>query len=183
MASSRDLKDDALFLGATLAILVGIGLLLETTGTLHLPGWGLPVFVLAAAGISLWLCVVRGRSAIFLGAGVALALSGFVLLGTALGQGIAHTWPLIMASIGVGLFSYGARRYRGMRISFVVPSLVIICLGLFFALFSFHVLTVSLAVFVSMWWPVLFIIGGISMFLAWSLRSRRERAKRRLDES
>ncbi len=183
MASSRDLKDDALFLGATLALLVGIGLLLETTGALHLPGWGFPVLVLAAAGVSLWLCVVRGRSAIFLGAGVSLALSGFVLLASALGQGIAHTWPLIMASLGVGLFSYGARRFRGMRISFVVPSLVIVCLGLFFALLSFHILTVSLAVFVSIWWPVLFIIGGISMFLAWSLRSRGEHEKRRLDES
>ena len=183
MASSRDLKDDALFLGATLTLLVGIGLLLETTGALHLPGWGFPVLVLAAAGISLWLCIVRGRSAVFLGTGVGLGLSGFVLLATAFGQGISHTWPLIMVSIGVGLFAYGARRYRGMRISFVVPSFVIVILGFFFSLFSFHIVTVSLAVFVSIWWPVLFIIGGISMFLAWSLRSRRERAKRRLDES
>ena len=183
MASSRDLKDDALFLGAVLALLVGIGLLLETTGALHLPGWGLPVLVMGAAGVSLWLCVVRGRSAVFLGTGVALGLSGFILLGSALGQGVARTWPLIMASAGVGLFSYGARRYRGMRISFVVPSFVIVLLGLFFALFSFHILTIGLAVFVSTWWPLLFIIGGISMFLAWSLRSRREHAKGRLDES
>ena len=183
MASQRDLKDDVLFLGATIALLVGIGMLLETTGALHLPGWGLPVLVLAVAGVSLWLCVVRGRSAVFLGTGVGLGLSGFVLLGSALGLGIKTTWPLIMVSIGIGLFAYGTRRYRGPRITFVIPSIVIVLLGLFFSLFSFHVLTVTLAVFVSMWWPLLFIFGGISMFLAWSLRSRKEHAKRRLDES
>ncbi|HUX38850.1 MAG TPA: hypothetical protein VMV44_13200 [Rectinemataceae bacterium] len=182
MASSRDLKDDALFLGALLALLVGTGLLLETTGTLHLPHWGLPVLVLAAAGVSLWLFIVRGRSAVFLGTGVALALSGIVLLVSALGVGISRSWPLVMASLGLGLLAYGSRRLRGLKAAIAVPSLGIVLLALFFALFSFRVVTVSLAVFVSQWWPLLFIIGGISMFLAWSLRSRRDRAKRRLGE-
>ena len=183
MGSSRDLKDDALFLGALFALLVGIGLLFETTGTLHMPEWGLPVMVLAAAGILLWLCVVRGYSAVFLGTGIALALSALSLFIYALGPGIVHSWPLIMASAGIGLFSYGLRRFKSFRPAIAVPATIIIILALFFSLFSFHVVTVSLAVFVSEWWPLLFIIGGISMFLAWSLRSRRERAKRRLEDS
>jgi len=183
MGSSRNLKDDALFLGALFALLAGVALLMETTGTLHLPHWGLPVVVLAAAGISLWLCVARGRSALFLGAGIALALSGVVLLVSALGVGLARLWPLIMASVGIGLLAYGVKRFHGLRTAISVPSFVIVFLAFFFALFSFHLVTVRLSVFVSEWWPLLFIIGGISMFLAWSLRSRRGRAKRRLDES
>lgn len=183
MASSRDLKDDALFLGALVALLLGLGLLFETTGLLRLPEWGLPIALLALAGIFLWLCMVRGRSGIFLGAGVSLGLAGLVFLAAAMGAGIARLWPFLMASAGFGLLAYGARRFSGPRAGIVVPSASLILLALFFSLFSLHILTVSLAAFVAAWWPLLFIIGGISMFLAWSFRTRRERAKRRLDES
>jgi len=180
MSSLRDIKDDALFLGALIAVLGGTGLLLETTGAMPLPEWAGPLLVMAIGGLLLYLAIVRKRSEIFFGAGVFFALSGLVLFLTVGGLGIARSWPLLMTSAGIGWFAYGQWRFGHPRIIGIVPSVIFICLGLFFALFSFHIVTMRIAAFIAMWWPLFLIIGGIALFIAYSLRVRRGSGRRRV---
>jgi len=180
MNSRRNLKDDALFLGALAAVLVGIGLLFETTGVLRSAQWAGPLLVLAVGGILFYLALVQGRSGVFFGAGMFFILSSPVLLLAASGAGIAKTWPLLMVAAGVGWSAYGFWRWKRPRVNFLVPSAIIVTLGLFFALFSFGIIKTRLSTFISDWWPLVFILGGVALFVAWSFRARRAKGRRRI---
>jgi len=180
MRSSPTHRDDALFLSALVAVLVGTGLLLETTGLMSPGGWAGPLVVMASGGLLLYLAVVQGRSGLFLGAGTFLCLLGIILLLRGWNLHLGNSWPLLMTSAGISWLAYGFWTSRRIRLGFLVPSVAIVVLSLFFALFSFHVVTMRLGTFVKMWWPLLLIIGGIALFVAWSLKPRRGKGRRRV---
>jgi hypothetical protein len=180
MNSLRNLKDDALFLGALVSVLAGIALLLETTGFMPLPDWVGPLVVLAAGGFLFYLAIVRKRSAIFFGAGLTLGLVGLVFFLGPSGIPISRSWPLLMTSVGLGWFAFGFWRYGRPRILFIVPSAIFVFLSLFFALFSFGIVAVRLTAFLAIWWPLLIIGGGIALFVAYSLRVGKGKGRRRV---
>jgi hypothetical protein len=179
MRASPTKRDDALFLSALVAVLVGTGLLLETTGFMLPVEWAGPLVVMASGGVLLYFALVQGRTGIFLGAGAFLVLSGLVFLFVGSGWGLGRTWPLLMTSAGLSWLAYGFWTFGRLRINFLVPSVIIVVLSLFFALFSFRIVTVRLTSFIAMWWPLLLIMGGIALFVAWSLRAGRAKGRRR----
>jgi len=175
MNSPRRLKDDALFLGALVAILAGTGLLFQTTGFMPLPEWAGPFCVMGIGGILLYVTLVRGRSAVFFGAGSFLVFAGIVLL---LGSP-RQVWPLFLAAAGLAWLAFGLWRYRRVRASSLVPSIIMFGLGLFFSLFSLGIVTMRLSSFLAIWWPGLIILGGIALFIAWSLNVPRAKGRKR----
>lgn len=162
MSSRQSRRDDALVISAIMAILLGIGLLLHTTGIAHglRPLW--PLIVLAAGALLVSVDIMRRPSPVFLSGGLFFLLAGGVFLaGSLAGWRLRMLWPLLMASVGLDWLIVGLRHYRRLRASFAVPALGFLFLGLFFSLFSFRIVQISLGRFISEWWPSLIIAGGI----------------------
>jgi hypothetical protein len=178
MNKRRPRSDDVLFLSALAALLLGIALLLYTTGTFDgvLRAW--PFLVMAAGGVLFYLALVRGSSYYFLFVGIALVLEGvFILVSIILGWKLTKAWPLGMAIVGLSGLVAARIAKKKLKIAFSVSSFSFIFLGLAFAVFSFGLARIGFKSFIVVWWPTLIIAGGISLFVVYGL-SRRETYKR-----
>jgi hypothetical protein len=174
MNKRRSHSDDVLFLSALFAILIGVALLIYTTRTLDetLRSW--PIVVLAAGGILLYFFIVRGASNYLLFGGIFCALEGsFLLISVLLGWSLSRVWPICMAIAGFSLLITGFQSNRRLLVSFVVPAIGFVFLGLVFSIFSFGAKGSFLS-FIAVWWPSFLIVGGIALFVAYGL-SRRAR--------
>lgn len=172
--------DDALFIVALAAVLAGTGLLLRTTGVLPFGDFLWPLLVMTAGGALLYLAIVRAFPELLLAAGTFFCLAGFILLLSALaGWGLIHSWPLLMSAAGLAWYVYGWRHLRRIKASFAIPALGFFGLGLFFSLFSFDIVGISLGRFIALWWPSVLIAGGAFLFGAYGIKSRTRRGRRR----
>jgi hypothetical protein len=174
MNHSRSRSDDVLFISAFAAVLLGVALLLYTTGTFEgaLRAW--PVLVMAAGGALLYLALVRRASFYFLFGGLFFVLEGaFFLVASLMDWQLAKSWPLCMAFAGVAGLVSGTAAKRRLNVFFAVPSICFIFLGLVFALFSLGFIKVDFRRFIAVWWPSLLIAGGISLFVAYGISNDR----------
>jgi hypothetical protein len=168
MSSRQSRRDDALVISALMAILLGIGLLLHTTGIAHglRPLW--PLIVLAAGAVLIYVDIMRRPSTVLLGGGIFFLFAGCIFLAASLaGWRFRMAWPLFMAAVGLDWLIVGLRHYRRLRATFAVPALGFLFLGLFFGLFSFRIVPISLGRFLSEWWPSLFIAGGVILLVVY----------------
>ena len=72
-------------------------------------------------------------------------------------------WPVFMGIVGVSLIPYGARYRRTVRVTLVVPGIILILLMAVFLLFSFSVVKQSFAEFVRDWWPLVLVFMGVTL--------------------
>jgi hypothetical protein len=178
MNKRRPRSDDVLFISALLALLLGVALLMYTTGLFESAGRGWPFLVMATGGFLLYLALVKGFSFTVLFVGVVFVLEGALILVSVLsGWMLAKVWPVGMAIVGLSGLSSSLIAKKRMRISFAVPSIGFTFLGFAFAAFSFGWAGMSFKKFIFVWWPTLLILGGISLFVAYGL-SRRGSRKR-----
>ena len=173
MRQRRARSDDVLFISALAAVLLGIGLLLLTTGSysgaLHV--W--PLLVLAVGGALLYFALVRGYSSYFLFGGILFVLVGILFIAGALsGWTLMIGWPLGMIAAGASGLVTSLVRWRRFRPAIAAPSVGFVLLGILFSLFSFRLVTVGLGRVVAAWWPSLLIAGGLSLFVAYGLSVR-----------
>ena len=176
MKPRRSRSDDVLFLSAVITVLLGIALLLYTTRALDAVPSFWPMLVMALGGILLYFALVRGASLTFLFAGILLTLEGaFFLVSVLVGWRFVEAWPLGMALAGLSGIAGGLAYKRKVLAAYFVPSLCFLVLGLAFSAFSFGWITGGFVAFVAVWWPALLIIGGILLFFAYGLSSRRSR--------
>jgi len=176
-----------LFISALAAVLIGIALLLVTTGAFPGAFRAWPLLVMAVGGAFLYLALVRHSSPAFLFGGIVFVLEGaFFLAALLLRQEIGRVWPLTMVVGGVASAAAGLATWRRPRPSFVVPALCFVLLGALFSLFSYDVIGLSFRQFIVAWWPSLIIVGGILLFVALGLRGRGEgrepRGRRPVDD-
>jgi hypothetical protein len=179
MNKRRPRSDDVLFISAFSALLLGVALLLYTTGTFAGVGRAWPFLVMAAGGFFLYLALVRGFSFSILFVGIAFVLEGALILASLLLEwDIKRAWTLGMALVGcAGILSCIIAKRR-MKVSFAVPSIGFVALGLAFAAFSFGLVGVSFKSFIVVWWPTLLILGSISLFVVYGLSRKGKPAKR-----
>ena len=178
MNKRRPRSDDVLFISAFVAILLGVAFLLYTTETIVgvLRAW--PILVMAIGGVLLYLTLVRGASFPFFFSGLLLVSEGaFLLASMLLGWRIARSWPLGMAIAGIAGLISGLAAKRRFKVFYGVPSIGFTILGLAFSVFSFGLVKDTFKSFITVWWPSLLIVGGISLFVAYGL-SRRAAARR-----
>lgn len=176
MENRKPRSDDVLFISALAAVLIGIGLLLRTTRPLegHISIW--PVLVMAAGGVLLYLSLVRNASIYILFGGMLFALEGaFFQVMVLASWRLSQAWPLVMAVAGAAGLATGFVRKQGRSAIYLVPSIGFLGLGLFFALFSFEWIQADLSDFIAAWWPTVFIVGGVCLFVAYGLARRRTR--------
>jgi hypothetical protein len=173
MNKRRPRSDDVLFISALVVLLLGVALLLYTTGTVDgaLRAW--PFLVMAVGGVLLYMALVRGSSFYFLFAGIAFLLEGaFILVSTIIGWKLVKAWPLGMAIVGLSGLISGLASKKRLKTAFAVPSFSFVFLGLAFAVFSFGWAKVGFKSFIVVWWPTLLIVGGIALFVAYGLSHR-----------
>ena len=76
---------------------------------------------------------------------------------------IKELWPLFMGIVGVSLIPYGARYRRTIRLTLVVPGIILIVLMAVFLLFSLQIVKESFADFFIHWWPLILVGMGITL--------------------
>jgi hypothetical protein len=178
MNKRRPRSDDVLFISAFSALLLGVALLLYTTGTFEGASHAWPFLIMAAGGFLLYLALVRKFSFSILFAGIIFVLAGaLVLVSILLEWKLIKVWPLGMTLVGLTGFVSSLIAKRKMRVGFAAPSISFMFLGLAFTAFAFGWVGVSFKSFIVVWWPTLLIAGGISLFVAYGL-SRKGSPKR-----
>ncbi len=180
MSQRKTSSDDRLFISAVAAVLVGLALLLRTTGVAESVPILLPFIVTGAGGVLLYLAVVRRFADPFFFTGVMFCLGGVCMIATALlGARFKQAWPCYMVAAGLAWLATGLRGAGRLRAGFAVPAFGFIFLGSLFVLFSAGVIRMSFGRFFAEWWPSLLILGGLALFAAYGAnRPRQKRAKR-----
>lgn len=154
-------------------LVIGVLLLLYTTGTIPQLGKYWPVTLIAAGLIILYQVFVKKGWESYVFFGMIMTLSGifFLLLNTVLtGVGVRRIWPVFMFITAVSLFSYGMRKKGANRISLILPALFFAFLSVLFLPFSLDLTDISFAEFVAVWWPGLFVLAGLALILSHVLR-------------
>jgi len=97
----------------------------------------------------------------FLMAGIFLFLSvlGIVPLP------FSKAWPLLSVFSGLALLPVGWRRCGGFRSRYIVSSCAFVFLGFVLLVFSLKIVPFSFASFMHSWWPLLFVLGGLTLIL------------------
>ena len=101
-------------------------------------------------------------------------MTGIFILLLALGiipLPISRSWPLLSVFSGLALLPVGWRRCGGFSTRYFVSSCAFVALGCVLMFFSLRVLPFSFKRFILDWWPLLFILCGVTLVLT-SLVSR-----------
>jgi hypothetical protein len=149
--------------------LLGAALLLVTTGTVTVGALVIPMTLLGLGGALFWRAFLPdGREAnVF--AGTFLGLTGAFLIvreSTIAALHFDAIWPVYMTIVGCALMAYGFKKGRDYRFSMVVPGVALVVLSGFFLLFSLNIVEASLAETALRWWPVTFVIVGLTTVAA-----------------
>lgn len=149
-------------------ILIGLTLLLVTTGVIPLGANALPVAMVIVGVVLLMRAFRPGGREINIFSGTFLSLSGtfFILQQSVLTRTeLRSLWPVFMTFGGTALLVYGLRKGRHYRFSLTLPGAAIIALSLLFLLFSLDVIEQSLAALTVQWWPIIFVPLGMLVML------------------
>lgn len=106
-------------------------------------------------------------ASLFFMAGVFLFLSSLGIIALPL----SRSWPLLSVFSGLALLPVGWRRYGGFNTRYFVSSCAFVALGCVLLVFSLRMVPFSFRSFIYTWWPLLFILGGITLVLS-SMASR-----------
>ncbi len=125
-----------------------------------------PVMCLSLSAVFLFLAFAFIKNGLFLFLGIFSFLTGIVfLLGDTelVNPTMRNLWPLIVVASGISLFPAGIYKLKRIRTVYLFPAIALVGLGLFFFLFSMHIVKISFVQFFSKWWPAFLIIFGIAL--------------------
>ena len=97
----------------------------------------------------------------FLMAGIFLFLSALGIVPLP----FSKAWPLLSVFSGLALLPVGWRRCGGFRSRYIVSSCAFVILGFALLIFSLKIVPFSFASFIRSWWPLLFVLGGLTLVL------------------
>ena len=157
-----------IFALAIVSVVLGVGLLVITTGRGRGPSVLMPLMLVASGSMYTYFAVIGKRTAkaMFLG----FFITGGAIVrftGTVLGISAIDYWPVFAIAAGLSFLPSGFIHYGRGKPSFIVPSASLVMLGLFLSIFSFGFSSMSFQTFISLWWPALFIAAGLVLFLVW----------------
>ncbi len=159
-------------------VLAGLLLLLWTVGEVRNPTHLWPILLLVAGLVFLYFRIFRGGPDSYLFLGVASLLSGLLLLITTIVVPLELTaiWPFFMTICGVSLVLYGLRKRGYTRLSLTIPGIATLLLSLLFLPFSLGLVNQPFAEVVTVWWPLILVVLGITLLV---LHLAREKANRK----
>ena len=77
----------------------------------------------------------------------------------------AEAWPLLSVFSGLALLPIAWRPYGAFRKRYIVSSLSFVVLGCALLVFSLKMVPFSFSQFIRDWWPLLFLLGGLTLVL------------------
>jgi hypothetical protein len=126
-------------------------------------------FLLVLAGVFCAVLATKlNKRSLYLFFGAFFLMAGIFLFLSALGiipLPFSKAWPLLSVFSGLALLPVGWRRYGGFRTSYFVSSCAFVILGCVLLVFSLKVVPFSFKHFILAWWPLLFVLGGLTMVL------------------
>ncbi len=164
-----------MLLGSIFFLMVGIGMLLVTTGVLPEYGDLWPILMTLTGVILLYFVSFRDPKFGYLVPGVMLTMSGILLI---LHQvffitvPIDRFWPLFMTFAGCALVAYSIKFQGNTRRVMLVPAVFITLLSLVFLPFSLGLVKKSFQEVVAAWWPLLLIVLSGAMFMEFLRRKK-----------
>lgn len=163
----RDPIRKATFISGIVLTILGVLLLFWTQNFINgLVRWW-PVVITVFGAWLLFKAFFRQARPSVLFSGLLFFLTGtfMLLMNTVAPTGLTlkELWPVFMGIVGASLIPYGARYRRTVRVSLVVPGIILIVLMGVFLLFSLSVVKQSFAEFVIGWWPLVLVFMGITL--------------------
>jgi hypothetical protein len=157
-----------MFIAGLILMILGISFLLGSLeGTSQISVFFSFLLVLAGA-----FCAVLGvrlnRRATYLFFASFFLMSGIFIFLSALGiipLPFSRAWPLLSVFSGLALLPVGWRRHGGFSPRYFVSSCAFVALGCVLLVFSLKVLPFSFRQFIYDWWPLLFLLGGLTLVL------------------
>lgn len=104
---------------------------------------------------------------IFIGWGILNCLVKFVL-----DSDVNRVWPIYLILISVFLFTSGIRKYKKLKFGYVIPSFTLLCMGIWFSLFSFYIVKIPFKTVVIILGPAFIVLVGLSLVLFFLLQQR-----------
>ena len=100
-------------------------------------------------------------ASLFMMAGIFLLLSALRIVPVP----VSRAWPLLSVFSGLALLPVGWRRCGRFSTRYFVSACSFVALGCVLLVFSLRVVPFSFKQFIAAWWPLLFILGGITIVL------------------
>ncbi len=128
----------------------------------------------------LYLSLTGKRRTFFIFVGLLFCSSWLLLLLTSsriIPYTLMEMWPVMVVLSGIMLIPLGFIRYGFLPISFFVSACMLFGLGIIFLLFSLDIIKMSITAFASQWWPLIFILFGISLIGLFFYTQKHEREK------
>jgi len=130
----------------------------------------LPIFLSLLFSLSgsvlLYLALTGTKPALFTFSGLFLSCCSLLFLiadARIIPYTIKQVWPVTVVLSGLALFPAGYVRFRKFQVSYMVPGIVLAALGFVFLCFSLNIIKISFAEFARAWWPLIFVIFGLSL--------------------
>lgn len=90
---------------------------------------------------------------------------------------IGNLWPFFVLFCGLSFLVASLQVHRRFTISAVVPSVVLVGLGIMLLCFSLDIITIPFRVFVAKWWPVFIVLLGIALIIIYAYMQRSDAAE------
>lgn len=173
----RDRVRSAALVSGLVLTALGLLLLLWPGGTLEVLARWWPTALTATGAVFLYQALWGNRRPSLLFGGLLFVLTGFFILLLSTGilppnLHLKELWPVFLGIVGVSLIPYGARYRRTVRVTLVVPGIILLVLMVVFLLFSLQVVRQSFADFVIAWWPLLLVFMGLVLMVGGGVRRK-----------
>lgn len=122
-----------------------------------LAGVGMLLLFLSLVLVKSFLLVYVGLQLVFFGI-LALVIDSHIVR-----AGLKELWPVLVVSSGVSLLPAGLYRAKRIKSIYLFPGIVLVFLGLFLLPFSLHVTRISLKKLFLTFYPLAFILMGLSL--------------------
>ena len=126
-------------------------------------------FLLVVSGVACaGYAILLNKQSLYLFFASFFMMAGIFLLFSALGiisMPFSRFWPLLSVFSGLALLPVGWRRCGGFSTRYFVSSCAFIALGCVLLVFSLKVVPFSFKQFILAWWPLLFVLGGLTLIL------------------
>ena len=122
-----------------------------------LSGGGMLLLFLSLVVIKSFLLVFVGLNLVCFGI-LALVIDSHVV-----SFGLKELWPFLVISAGLSLFPTGLYHAKRIKSIYLFPGIVLVFCGIFLLPFSLHLAGISLKKFFLMFYPLAFILMGLSL--------------------
>lgn len=99
-----------------------------------------------------------------------LSLLSLILNANSVDLNFEQFWPVVIVIFGVTLLPMGRFHYKKFKTIYVIPSLALTTLGVFFLLFTLKIIKIHLREFFSRFMPLFLIAGGITLIALYYAR-------------